>query len=340
MVRLTWRDLTRTESPGDTAASGEVRDSGTSGSRDAPDPATLLGMAAQAPASPLAGLLAERARLEANLASLTGQTSVPGGSSRFPVTNLAERRAEIDAWARARDAGTSGPDAKPRTPQADPAPQASRPPRSDAAATRPIEVGLTRDAADQAGGSRSALWGNLRSGLNRYEEVTGPARQLGRQVTGFADKLDDLDRKLAREGVSQSERDEIRRQLGGSTVNHIAGPIRRADEALARPRQVVEEVANRWQQAEKQVSSGLDQYGGYATSRDRALGIDTGGSGDLFARADDARERALDRRAEKDREERRAEERHERQHDRRVAEQQEAERLDRRGAQEKGADHG
>ncbi len=275
----------------------------------------------------MADLLAERQRLETHLATLTGQTTPNGEQRLYPVTSLAERRAEIDAWARARDA------TPPREPGGPSSIQDSATTHDPSqTTTQGLSRGITRTSANL----RSQLFSPARSGLRRYDKVVNPARDLGKKVTGLADKLNDLDRKLANEGVPRSERDAIRRDLGGSTIDRVAGPIRRADDALAKPQHLAEGLEHRWKQREEQLAGPLDRFGSYAASRSRVLGMDTGGSGDVFARADAARQRALDRRSEKDREERRAEQHHERLHERRQAEKQESERLDRRDARAKG----
>lgn len=291
-------------------------------------------IAAQSPGSELAGLLAERQQLELHLATLTGQSG-PDESGRYPVASLAERRAEAQAWGNTRDTRA----ASARRPNADverrepTGPEPEQPPSRRRSAAR----GLGGDVLAERGTAvRSRVFSPLRSGLDRYENAVAPARDLGRQVTGFADRLDEMDRKLAREGVSKAERDDVRRAAGGGVVDRIAGPLRRADQALERPRQLVNGLESRWQQREQQLTAPMDQFGDYVNSRDRVLGLDTGGSGDLFERADAARQRALDRRSEQDREERRAERRQERAADdrdeRRKAEKQDAERLDRHPA--------
>ena len=315
MTRRSWRDLTGSTAPGESATD---------------DPRTdadfLHRMVAGVPDSPLADLLAERQRLETHLATITGRTTTEGDHRLYPVTPLAERRAEIDAWARARDAG--------------PPRQAEEPSSNRTGATTQepnrLVQGLSRDVTGASADLRSQLFSPARSGLRRYDEVVNPARGLGRKVTGLADTLNDLDRRLANKGVGKSERDAIRRDLGGSTVDRVAGPIRRADDALSKPRQLADGLENSWRQREEQLAGPLDRFGSYATSRDRILGMDTGGSGDVFARADAARQRALDRRSDRDREERRAEQHHERQHQRRLAEKQESEHLDRRDTRTKG----
>jgi len=340
MVRRSWRDLT--EAAGQAAAPGQPAQPPQPAGLDTAD---LHRIAAQAPGSELADLLAEREQLQLHLASLTGQSGTDQ-SARYPVASFAERRAEAQAWSRTRDA-RAAPDRRPdsgtgRREPADPAPEqraSGQLPGDRGVAGR----GLGSDVLAERGTAvRSRVFAPIRSGLGRYEDAVAPARNLGRQVTGFADRLDEMDRKLAREGVSKAERDEVRRAAGGGVVDRIAGPLRRADQALERPRQLVDALESRWQSREQQLTAPMDRFGDYATSRDRVLGVDTGGSGDLFERADAARQRALDRRAEQDKEERRAERRHERAADdraeRRRADKQDAERLDRRpGARERQA---
>lgn len=316
MTRRSWRDLAGSDTPAE---------SGTDAPRTDAD--ALHRIVAGLPNSQLTTLLAERARLETHLATITGQNTGETDSRRYPVTPLAERRAEIDAWARARDAQSPRPVARSSSDQGEAAaPEAGS----------PVTEGLSRDVIGASSRLRSRVFSPARSGLRRFDDVVEPVRELGRKATGMSDTLNDLDRKLAAEGVSKAERDAIRRDLGGSTLDSVSDPIRRADDALSKPRQLAEGLENRWKQREEQLAGPLDRFGGYAASRDTVLGMDTGGSGDVFARADAARQRALDRRSERDREERRAEQLHDRHHQRSLAEKQESERLDRRNTRAKG----
>lgn len=316
MPRRSWRDLTQSSAPAETAPEAPQDDGN-----------LLHRLVVDAPSSQLAALLAERQRLETYLAGITGETTAENDHRSYPVTPLTERRAEVAAWGRSRDARRSrrtGAASTTRTSATPEEPGASR------------MLGLSGDVKNASPNMRSQLFAAARSGLRRFDDVANPAREFGAKVTGLADTLNDLDRKLAREGVSKSERDAIRRDLGGSTVDRVAGPIRRADEALARPRQLANGLESTWQRREQELAGPLDRFGGYATSRDRILDIDSGGSGDVFARADAARQRALARRSTLDREERRTEQRHERQHQRRLSEKQESIRLDRRTRRDEG----
>ena len=123
---------------------------------------------------------------------------------------------------------------------------------------------------------------------------------------------------------------------GLSRFDQVRSALDRSDAMLERPRQLADGLAERWERAEEEVTAPMDRVGSYAEARDRVLDADTGGSGDLFARAEAARRRALDRRSERTRQERRAARRHEQLHERRSAERRDAERLDRRTATGKG----
>ncbi|NLE97821.1 MAG: hypothetical protein GX596_07505 [Propionibacterium sp.] len=96
MPRRSWRDMAGDHSPGGDLAPPPA------GSDDV-QPAALLHRAARASPA-LAGLLAEREQLEGRLAGLTGAAGGAVDAVRAPVAPLAERRAEIERWARARDA--------------------------------------------------------------------------------------------------------------------------------------------------------------------------------------------------------------------------------------------
>lgn len=151
---------------------------------------------------------------------------------------------------------------------------------------------------------------------------------------------------------------DLRSQLSGplrsglGRYDQVRSALDRSDEFLTRPQQLADGLARRRQQAQELMAGPLDRVGSYAESRDRVLDADSGGSGDLFARAEAARQRALERRSALDREEQRAAERHEGRHalrheqgraqrreerreqrrEERRAEQQDTERLDRRSA--------
>lgn len=139
-------------------------------------------------------------------------------------------------------------------------------------------------------------------------------------------------------------------EAGTSARSQLLGPLRsglgrfdqvrsaleRADEALERPQQLADGLTQRWEQAKEHITAPMDEVGHYAEERDRILDVITGGSGDLTARAEEARRRALDRRSSQAREERRAARRHERHHEQRTAEQRETDRLDRRSTTKRG----
>ncbi|ATG50804.1 hypothetical protein CFK38_04135 [Brachybacterium vulturis] len=267
MPRRSWRDL----APGPRSPGGA--DGAGSPPSAAPAGPELLRRAA-AGDSHLASLLAERDQLEARLSGLIGPAGQPGAAPdpRFPVTGLRERRAEIASWAAARDAVRTG---RSRAGRERTGLDGARP----GAAARPL--------TEAGAGLRSQLFGPLRSGLDRYDQVRSA--------------------------------------------------LERSEEFLERPRQLADGLEQRWQRTEEQITAPLDRDGHYAAERERILDVITGGSGDLTARAEEARRRALERRSGQDREERRAARRHERHHEQRRAEQRETDRLDRRTSAGKGA---
>ncbi|WP_299302844.1 hypothetical protein [uncultured Brachybacterium sp.] len=280
MPRRSWRDLTPGPGPVESAGVGHSPPAA-----PAPTSPELLHQAA-AGDSRLAGLLAERERLESQLSGLTSPAGAAAAAAdaRYPVTGLRERRAEIASWADARDALAAV--------RAGAASLGGVRPRGGTAPSASGPGALTGAGSDL----RSQLSGPLRSGLGRYDQVRSA--------------------------------------------------LDRSDEFLTRPQQLADGLARRRQQAQELMAGPLDRVGSYAETRDRVLDTDSGGSGDLFARAEAARRRALERRSALDREEQRAAERHEGRHalrheqgraqrreqrrEERRAEQQDTERLDRR----------
>ncbi|MGD1924072.1 MAG: hypothetical protein ACFB03_07755 [Paracoccaceae bacterium] len=155
------------------------------------------------------------------------------------------------------------------------------------AADRPIRSGLRR----------------ARGVTDRVDAVGRPLRQLGQQVENYRNQLDDLDRKLEAEGISKKERDEIRRAVGGDKIDKVGGKLAKANKALAAPSNAVKKVEQSWMQRRQQIEGPMDRFSNYADNSERRLSPETGGSGDLFARMQRNRERALQRQREQQRQE-------------------------------------
>lgn len=108
MSRKTWQDLARQQKKANRPASPVPA-----------APVEIDAVAEQVPA--LQNLLEKRKALEAHMQALGGGANpTPGGADpRFPVASMAERRAELDRWARQHEQRTSAPvrapEQRPRT---------------------------------------------------------------------------------------------------------------------------------------------------------------------------------------------------------------------------------
>lgn len=98
MSRKTWQDLARQQSSANRRASPVPA-----------APVEIDAVAEQVPA--LQSLLEKRKALEARMQALGGgATPAPAGADpRFPVASMAERRAELDRWARRHEQRTPAP---------------------------------------------------------------------------------------------------------------------------------------------------------------------------------------------------------------------------------------
>lgn len=238
----------------------------------------------------LAALMAEREALSSRMQALTsgGQTPDPRDAARFPVASFAQRRAEAERFAARQDA------LRTRTPaaRAEPAQRGRLPDRFAA------PMMSARDWLAQRDRQRMNIREQARDRLAPLASVAEAGRAVSSRLTGMRDQLHELDRRLESEGVSAEERAEIRREIGGDRLDDISGRVSGATRAVETPMRLVDRIDGAWQGKRDQISGALDRVGPYAAVRERRLGLDTGGSGDLFERAARARERGLQRRRE------------------------------------------
>jgi hypothetical protein len=160
--------------------------------------------------------------------------------------------------------------------------------------------------------TREALLRRPREVAEKIDEVGRPLRQIGEQLADQDRQLDEMDRKLAAEGVSEAERQEIRRAVKSEAIDKVSGVLTRANKAIEAPKKAVAKIDQFWQRREQQISGPMDRFSGYAAERERRLSTETGGSGDLFERMQSNRLNALRRRQESRMQERRDERRRER----------------------------
>jgi len=277
--------------------------------------ADLAAAARLAPNSQLNQLLTRRNELESKLRGLTGESQQdPAISQRFPVASFAERRQQEQEWAVQRAAA--------RQRQSDPAPMGTA--RGSLPAS-PLEGRMDAGLPGRSGLSEGpdnrfvTASRQARSGLRRIGEaltppqsVSQPVRDARQSVDGARDQLRDLDQQLASEGVSEADRAELRNTLQSDRLDKTSAVLNRAQSALDAPQRAVERIESRWQAREQRLTGAMDRFSSYADRREQRLSLDSGGSGDLFARMQANRQRALERRREQQQAEQRDQQRRER----------------------------
>ena len=253
--------------------------------------------AALAPDSRLSQLMQERKELEDRLRNLTGLPGQQGTdahrNARFHVPSFAERQAEYREWEANRMQSLRR--------QAAAARQARAP-------TNPLRSGVAaaRNPVEQL---RSGLQHTSRSNLNRFierprdaantlDEMGRPLRQIGAQLQDQNRQLDEMDRKLAAEGVSEAERQEIRKAVKGDKLDKAGKMMDKANKAISAPKKAVDKVEQGWLRREQQIAGPMDRFSNYADQSERRLSTETGGSGNLFQRMQANRMNALRRRRE------------------------------------------
>lgn len=316
MTRRTWRDL---DQDANRNAAAPAAAPPASPAATAPrDTSSLAEAALLAPDSQLNQLLSRRNELEAKLRGLTGESQQdPAISQRFPVASFAERRQQEQAWAAQRAAARQR-----QQQQHEPAPLGT--PRGGLPAS-PLEGRMDAGLPGRSGLSEgldnrfTTANRQARSGLRRVGEaltplqsVSQPVREARQSVEGARDQLRDLDRQLASEGVSETDRAELRKTLQGDRLDKTSAVLNRAQSALDAPQRAVERIESGWQAREQRQTGAMDRFSSYADRREQRLSLDRGGSGDLFARMQANRQRALERRREQQQAEQRDQQRRER----------------------------
>lgn len=296
----TWRDLTST-----TAPAADAQPSAPAGS--------VVARAAQG--SPrLAGLLEQRELLENRLHALTsgsGAALDAREAARFRVPSFAERQQQQREWETRRSAL--------QTRALDLRRQARRNGASQTdSTTRPgnrkrLGAGIGDNVTQwlaRRDSQRRSLRDAARDRLTPLNEVARVGSRLNRSVSGVAGQLRDLDRQLGAEGLNQ-ERDELRK-LGADRLTKASSQIDKYTKKAEAPMRAVRKIDRSWEDRQRQISGAMDRTGPYVNRSQRRLSTDTGGSGDIFARMQRNRQRALERRAEQCRQEKRDEARRQR----------------------------
>ncbi|GGB86509.1 hypothetical protein GCM10011352_10510 [Marinobacterium zhoushanense] len=310
MSRRSWRDLETGEEPEQSTPSMPFATP--SAVRSGSD--SLAEAAALAPDSRLNQLMARRDELQSRLRELTGESERDQAArQRFPVASFAERRAEEQLWAAQRAAARQREEPSTILPTRGALPPSPLEGRMDAG--MPGRSGLSQGLGDRfASASRSGRsgLGRAREALTPLQSVSRPVGDARRSVDDARDQLRDLDQRLAAEGVSETDRQEIRDTLQGDRLDKTSAVLNRAQSALDAPKRAVERVEREWQSRENQISGAMDRFSSYADRREQRLSVERGGSGDLFARMQANRQRALERRREQQQEEQRDQQRRER----------------------------
>lgn len=316
MTRRTWRDLD--QDPNRSAPTVPAPGHSPASTATAGTHSTLAEAARLAPDSQLNQLLTRRNELEARLRGLTGESQQdPAISQRFPVASFAERRQQEQAWAAQRAA------ARQRQQQGtEPTPLGT--PRGSLPAS-PLEGRMDAGLPGRSGLSTgpdnrfTTASQQARSGLRRIGEaltplqsVSQPVSEARQSVDGARDQLRDLDRQLASEGVSETDRAELRKTLQGDRLDKTSAVLNRAQTALDAPQRAVERIESGWRSREQRLTGAMDRFSSYADRREQRLSLDRGGSGDLFARMQANRQRALERRREQQQTEQRDQQRRDR----------------------------
>ncbi|HMY38787.1 MAG TPA: hypothetical protein PK011_05640, partial [Marinagarivorans sp.] len=162
---------------------------------------------------------------------------------------------------------------------------------------------------------RRRLRDQARDRLSPLETLAEPVRGARRQVQDANRQLRDLDQRLASEGLNEDR--AALRELGADRLDAAERYLSRADEALGAPRQVVDRLDDAWQNRSNQISGAMDRVGSYVDRSRQRLSSETGGSGDLFTRMQQNRERAVQLRREQQLQERRDQARRDRARQRR-----------------------
>lgn len=325
MPRRSWRDLDRPNRPASPAAPAMPI------SNRPQNPGDLEQAAAMVPGSRLNELLEERRALEDRLRHLTGLPGRQGSGdahrdARFHVPSFAARQAEIRQWETQRQSQLN------RRTQASwhgNRDRSSGAPALQDPATGLGATGLSSDLtermpalrtgiADLSGTTRENSLAQPRAVAGKLDELGRPLREFGDQLADQDRQLDEMDRQLAAEGVSEAERDEIRKAVRSEAIDKVSGVLGRANKAIEAPKKAIAKIDQFWQHREQQITGPMDRFSGYAAERERRLSTDTGGSGDLFQRMQANRINALQRRQESRIQERRDERRSERARERRA----------------------
>lgn len=307
-----WRDRLGISAPTNSSPARLGEPPAAAARRTAPsDPANL---------SPqLAALMQQRQTLENNMQRLVSGQQSPL-DRRFHVPTFAERQAEYQRWETRRDS---------RLPTAQGAPTISTSLGSGELSMGfnqpglPMRSGLRNfEAQARSREAQARNWLSTRdserqdlrrradNALAPLNRVAEPVSSLRDQVGSANRQLRDLDQRLAAEGLEQ-DRDELRK-LGADKIATADNYLGKAQSALNAPNNAVAKIDSFWRDRSNDISGAMDRFGPYVDRAQQRLGLDSGGSGDLFTRMQQNRERAMAQRRERMQQEQRDQARRER----------------------------
>ncbi len=265
----------------------------------------------------LGRLLDQRKALESRINSLvSGEENMdPRDAARFNVPTFAQRQAQQREWEHQREINQQRNMAALRQGRAEerriPSPTSEVGQWVAQRDAQQPQDGVSRWLAQRDQG-RQALRDQARDRLAPLDRVADVGRQLRQPMSNMSSQLDQMDQRLAQEGVSDSERDEIRRALAADKLKETNKQLEKYSKMVEAPKRAVEKIDQKWQGRQQQISGAMDRFGPYVERSRRRLSTETGGSGDLFERMARNREQALTRRQERREQEQRDEARRER----------------------------
>ncbi|AJQ97769.1 hypothetical protein [Gynuella sunshinyii] len=237
-------------------------------------------------------LIQQRQQLENNLRNLvSGETQDPREAMRFQIPTFAQRQAQQRQWDDQREQQRQQAQQRLTRSTVTPLPV-------DENLEQNLRSGL-RDFSQPVSqwmSQRDREREQLREYNRRYRDATQPLRELGSQFQSAGQQLRDLDKKLAAEGLEDDR--QALRDAGMDKLLKADKTLQKVTKVIDAPSQAVAKIDNFWQRREQQISGPMDRFGPYVERSRRRLNVETGGSGNLFERMQQNRERALARRRE------------------------------------------
>lgn len=294
MPGRTWRDLVHGTAPSEGGALPQRAGPGPTG----------------ATSPRLASLLEQRETLEARLRGLVSGTGDIGDArqaARFHVPTFAERQAQQREWESRREAHNNRRAEQRRQGGATVMDNREPPLRRS-----PNQSGLdnVNQWLSRRDSHRHSLREAARDRLSPLNDAARMGRQVGSSLSRATGLLRNLDRGLNERGMGGEG--STGRVTGTESLERVSSQVDRYSRMAEAPTRAVRKIDRFWQQRQRQISGAMDQTGSYFNRSRERLSTETGGSGDVFERLRQNRQRALQRRQEQRRQEERDEARRER----------------------------